>query len=78
MEFLDKVKAKLTPNTKAFTAVLVGSIMAIGTSGSRMRNNDSGSINWLGAPDNHISGFIQCDHRNRHCEQRSAQHLDVR
>jgi uncharacterized metal-binding protein len=29
MEFLDKVKAKLAPNTKAFTAVLVGSIMAI-------------------------------------------------
>ena len=54
MEFLDKVKAKLTPNTKAFTAVLVGSIMAIGTSGSRMRNNDSGSINWLGALDHHV------------------------
>lgn len=29
MEFLDKVKAKLTPNTKAMTAILVGSIMAI-------------------------------------------------
>jgi uncharacterized metal-binding protein len=29
MEFIDKVKEKLSPNTKAFTAVLVGSIMAI-------------------------------------------------
>jgi hypothetical protein len=54
MEFLDKVKAKLTPNTKAFTAVLVGSIMAIGTSGCHTANNDSGSINWLGVAHNHV------------------------
>lgn len=29
MEFLDKVKTYFTPNTKAFTAILVGSIMSI-------------------------------------------------
>ena len=29
MEFLEKVKAVLTPNEKGFTAILVGSIMAI-------------------------------------------------
>lgn len=29
MSFLEKVKEKLAPNTKAFTAILVGSIMAI-------------------------------------------------
>lgn len=29
MEFLEKVKSFLTPNQKAFTAILVGSIMAI-------------------------------------------------
>lgn len=29
MEFLDMVKSYFTPNRKAFTAVLVGSIMAI-------------------------------------------------
>jgi hypothetical protein len=29
MSFIEKVQEKLAPNTKAFTAILVGSIMAI-------------------------------------------------
>jgi hypothetical protein len=78
MEFLDKVKAKLAPNTKAFTAVLVGSIMAIGTSGCHTTNNDSGSTDWVRALNYHIFGAFQRHHRYRHCEQRSTQHLDVR
>ena len=39
MEFLEKVKAILTPNEKGFTAILVGSIMAIDTSGYRSVDN---------------------------------------
>jgi hypothetical protein len=43
----EKLKDFLKVNSKAFTAILVGSIMAIETSGYRSVDNVLGSTDWL-------------------------------
>jgi len=78
MAFLESMKKFFVPTTKAFTAVLVGSIMAIEASGYRMVDNVLGSINWLGAPDHHVPRALQRHHRDWHRQQRSPQHIAVR
>lgn len=46
----------LLPNKKGFTAILVGSIMAIETSGCRTTDNDFDQIDWVRDAHNHICG----------------------
>ena len=54
MEFIEKAKSLLTVNAKAFTAILVGSIMAIDTSGYRSVDNVVGKSDRVRNVNHHL------------------------